>query len=857
MKGRPPPDGSLLPENHRAVLFEILALLDENQYKRSLLAPKLPGIVDKLAQLCGDDDLLAWCNELTQWVRWYRVPAYWLTFILQLVTQRLGSVYGFATCQLYADAQTVFADDLALNSLETAYVAFKSHEVSLGPNFASIGKGLTDKLRYHYEYYRKWSQPFAGLSANPIADNLYHGLCQSWLAEAAAEHDPALDIGKPDDLRRLIAACNGDAFAHTAVLARHFLGLALQTQSGSRAAAIEAYAEALADARRLRIDTEIGHLYRLLGAALAADNQLPEARHNLEQALAFERAEPFFIYTSYWQALSARELGDVLFRQALSPAPSVTPMPGGWAGIVDDPQTLLPARAAYHDGRMIFGGHLTICSPFPVARAAKQQLFRTYSNNAVTIAAQTQSTPDLIAELEWNGPRQATELVTEIAAARQNDEESLASFRRGRAETYRTLTTAPATFEEYLDSVIHFNTERRRYFVETTSFDQSILKAQQYDDIAQRVLALRIPDAVFLLFHIGEHNGLMVLMDLSSGVAAPYDTGFGDAELRAIHTEYEAATKAVSDADRERVQTAALDRLLSQYATLLAPLLEPVIRFLPGKHLKIFPRLAMNAVPLHALSIQGKTLVEHCATVSYGQTLGLFLQNHSGETVTGTAALRVVVGEGVPVYDLILPKLGALFGHDARIEHPATWPALAEAIAKASARDTLFACHGIYAPADPEKSFLQLNKQQTGRVQFSDVFAELDLRGCRSVIMGACESGLARAEIAAEYLGLPGAMLSSGVRSVIGALWKVPQLSTAVIVLRLLELMRTLGPAAALSQAQREAMAMTNETVAAWLRDLLGASPELPGVLAVIAKLGAHPFAHPYQWAGLQAVGDL
>jgi hypothetical protein len=34
--------------------------------------------------------------------------------------------------------------------------------------------------------------------------------------------------------------------------------------------------------------------------------------------------------------------------------------------------------------------------------------------------------------------------------------------------------------------------------------------------------------------------------------------------------------------------------------------------------------------------------------------------------------------------------------------------------------------------------------------------------------MGACESGLARASIGAEYIGLPSAMLSSGAQYVIG-----------------------------------------------------------------------------------------
>jgi hypothetical protein len=300
--------------------------------------------------------------------------------------------------------------------------------------------------------------------------------------------------------------------------------------------------------------------------------------------------------------------------------------------------------------------------------------------------------------------------------------------------------------------------------------------------------------------------------------------------------------------------------MLARYGELLDPVLLPLLPFLAGRHLKIFPRLQMNAVPLHALWISGKRLIEHCATVSYGQTLGLFLEARAGEAAPPDLSLRVVMGEKVPWYDVVLPHISASYAGAIDAVQQPSWPELVAALAARPARDTLFACHGQYSADDLERSQLELAaNREDGQVVFSRVFAELDLQGCRSVIMGACESGLARTEISAEYIGLPSGMLSSGVRYVVGALWTIPQLATAILVDHYLELIKdpSADIAAALCQAQRELMAMTRDQVADWVRSVLAARPERDKVLEDVAKMDDRPYAHPYFWAGLQVVGDV
>jgi CHAT domain-containing protein len=251
-------------------------------------------------------------------------------------------------------------------------------------------------------------------------------------------------------------------------------------------------------------------------------------------------------------------------------------------------------------------------------------------------------------------------------------------------------------------------------------------------------------------------------------------------------------------------------------------------------------------------------LIEHCATISYGQTLGLFLENHAPSLQREDTPLRIVLGQGVDWYEAMVDSKPDTYASPSRVEKRTDWPKLLEEITAHRARDTVFACHGKYDEKDLDGSQLELSSDHDGRVLFSRVFKDLDLRGCRSVIMGACESGLAHAEISAEYLGLPSAMLSSGVRYVIGALWTILQIATAVLMERFLGLIKdgTMNVCSALCCAQRELMLKTGDEVSAWVRAKMGTGPELEDLFDELAASHS-PFAHPYSWAGLEAVGDI
>jgi CHAT domain-containing protein len=597
-----------------------------------------------------------------------------------------------------------------------------------------------------------------------------------------------------------------------------------------------------------------------VGCAFRRLGKIGEARDHFEQALAFERLEPFFTYTSYWQALSARELGDSILQQAGEP-PSAPNSPQDAVVILDYPEKLRPALDAYHDGRLFLNAHLTVQCRFPLSRGAKQQIFRSFSKNAIQAAAFLQGRSDLLAEAEWSGPREATEVVTEIAAARETAPTELAAFRRNRALYIGCSTTLPAQFEDYLAHISIRSSAARGYLAQSFALDNRLVAEQGRDNIAELALNLRVPDAVFLLFHVGVRASMLVLTDVSAGLVAPFPLEFGEDTLRTINKEY---AEALAAATEENQKKDALDRLLLRYEDLLGPVLDPILRVLPTKHLKIFPRLQMNSVPLHALRFQGKCLIEHSATISYGQTLGLFLENHSNQSDSQKAALRMVMGDGVPWYELLLPKISQSYGPAFSPERATGWLQLITSLSANPARDTVFACHGKFDPADVESSYLQLrNGTSDGMVSFHQVFGELDLRGCRSVMMGACESGLARANISAEYIGLPRAMLSSGMRYVAGALWTIPRVATALIVDRYLELLKDEGNnvCAALCTVQREVMRIARDEVSIWIRKIGEINPESKESLNKLAQQMStkelNPYSHPYFWAGMEIVGDL
>ncbi len=851
----PAPSGSLLTPAQRDAVRQIEAVLAENGYDQHRINPCVPDLVQRMAAVCATGaERGGMADELDRIVRWHRLPGHWLSFLFQSAMQQVGDpVYFVFGCLLYSNAQINATSDLALNSVENAYNVLTQRQAQ-GEDEAvhRAAEGLRGHMRLVFAYYRRWYRSDSSRDINPLTEHLYGEKTRGDLVAAFPELDKPSAQLAPGDYLAVIARCIGVDGGFCRVVARRFLGSVHQGRGESEAAA-EQLRLGLEEAQALGLDTEIGHFHRLYGHALRQRGRLAEAAEQFEAAYQHEAPAEY----GYWQALSARELGDVRLQAAPRDADPQRP-----------PQEMVPALAAYRGGRLMFEANLGM-GVVPVARAVSQQMFRSYTDNALQAAWLLQSAPDVLAEWEAAGPRYATEVVAEGRAATALASEVQAQFRAARGVFHQSLGAfnpqgdLDQDFDAYLASVGEHRAARRLYQQARIALTAPVTHAQLSDEIAEKITALRLPGAAFLLTHVGDRQTALTLLDVGSG--RPAATGIlpmGEAEWRAGHEAYHRAVQGARGLPDPAVgMCKALGALLHFYEDALGPPLEAFMPFLRGRHLKIFPHLFMNEVPFHALTVGGRPLIEHCETVSYAQTLGLFLQVH--RPGSGPAARRLAVlsdDVGAPYYQGTLASLAPFYGNDLRVSRDPSWAEALAAFREQRPTDILFACHGVYDPDVPADSRLLLNASElnaSGSVSFAGIFTDLDLRECDCVTLGACESGLGRTIVTAEFLGLPTAFFAAGARYVIGSLWKIHQVAAAILLDRHYQLLKEGGRTvpSALNEAERTLRQMAQEQVIAWLQTNLPDRAEV--VIPVIRRLGELPFAHPYYWAGFYAAGDV
>ena len=195
-------------------------------------------------------------------------------------------------------------------------------------------------------------------------------------------------------------------------------------------------------------------------------------------------------------------------------------------------------------------------------------------------------------------------------------------------------------------------------------------------------------------------------------------------------------------------------------------------------------------------------------------------------------------------------EAAALFGAD---------PALLGAAAREQAvRDRLadarlvhFATHGVLDKA-PLLSCIVLAEGDTLDVwELLGLSLDADL-----VTLSACDSAGTPVSPGDELVGLAWLTLAAGARAVVASLWKVGELSTALVMRAFYGGLRDgLPPREALTTAQRHVRGLTRET----------ALPEIEALrdAAVAAGRDRPPaptdvpadFSHPYHWAGFVLIG--
>jgi CHAT domain-containing protein len=222
-----------------------------------------------------------------------------------------------------------------------------------------------------------------------------------------------------------------------------------------------------------------------------------------------------------------------------------------------------------------------------------------------------------------------------------------------------------------------------------------------------------------------------------------------------------------------------------------------------------------------------------------------------------------------------LQEVARLFAEDARdllYEETATKTAVTSILPKGTYLH--FSCHGRFSSGEPLDSHLELGGND--RLSLRDLLHGLGapLRA-RLAVLSACQSAVNESLILPdEFLSLPNGFIQAGVPGVLGTLWNVDDLSTALVVIKFYEIhlkastgsARQAVPAPeALGQAQRWLREIPARDLTV-LFDIERRKPDAERTMPYEQASAAwrrfltmqpddRPFAHPYYWAAFTFTG--
>lgn len=164
--------------------------------------------------------------------------------------------------------------------------------------------------------------------------------------------------------------------------------------------------------------------------------------------------------------------------------------------------------------------------------------------------------------------------------------------------------------------------------------------------------------------------------------------------------------------------------------------------------------------------------------------------------------------------------------------------------------------HAAYNPHNPLQSYLRC---ADGDLTLEALRRQMKLGGARLVLLSACETGITDITSGDEFIGLPAALLESGAPAVIASLWRVSDLSSAILIDRFYELW--------LGNEDGITIASAIHTASQWLRNATNVEL-LPRIarsnLTDKAKTRAYtllkdrrPFREPFDWMPFASYGAV
>lgn len=196
-------------------------------------------------------------------------------------------------------------------------------------------------------------------------------------------------------------------------------------------------------------------------------------------------------------------------------------------------------------------------------------------------------------------------------------------------------------------------------------------------------------------------------------------------------------------------------------------------------HLIVAPADALHFAPFHLFGTNGSPLADEW-TVTYLPNIALLDRIAQRQQQRGSVGASVGLGfangdGGWPAIEEAVTEaseVAAVLGVDPLLNDRATKPAVIDALLHANRLH--IATHGALDVDAPALQFLALHPaHDAGSRLCAHEILDLDLRHVDIVTLSACETALGRVDRSDNLRGLPAALFTAGVSTVVGTLWPV------------------------------------------------------------------------------------
>jgi len=376
-----------------------------------------------------------------------------------------------------------------------------------------------------------------------------------------------------------------------------------------------------------------------------------------------------------------------------------------------------------------------------------------------------------------------------------------------------------------------------------------------------------------------QHGSVAVLVPPDSsptdGQNVVWLPGFSEGDLYDIlggsaqHESYQRAAL-FAPSDKFRVTLQAVAQTIGRHV--MGPMIEKALDS-GCERITLIPCGLLSLLPWHAAVLPDGRFVDEILEISYAPSASaLSLMAQFGEA-SGERSLLAIAdpshSEQVVLNDLsiALPMPALPLAHEEimavsslldtqnavmlEAEH-ATRDSVLTALP--SVTHVHFACHGVYYASRPLDSGLAMAGAEWLTVR--DILNIKRGLGWELVVLSACQTLLSDFRDAPdELLGLPGAFIRAGARTVLGTCWPIPDNAAKMLMTRFYESYAGHGnrPGEALREAQQWLRNATARELG--LVPMAGSSNEDDVINPTETTDELHPYSHPYYWGAFALYG--